>query len=461
MKKYKAQLSVLALIMINVVAIGSIRGIPLSATYGLSSLFYYIIFGILFFIPSAIVSAELATGWPQTGGVYVWIREAFGAPIAFTVVWIQWIYNICWYPTILSLLAATLAYIINPKLAGNAWYMLSVVFITYWLITAITLRGIHISGILSTITAIVGALVPMAFIIILGGIWLWQGKPSCMELSASAFLPHISKPEDWVFLIGIVYSLVGMEMSATHAQEVKNPQRDYPRALYYSTIIILISLALATLATAIVVPGKQLELHLVTGLLDAFNLFLKAFNLVWLSPIIGIFIIVGIIGGVGAWMIGPSRGLLVAAQDGCVPKVLQKINAKQMPVVILIVQGIIFSLISLVILVMPTVNSSFLILSELTCQLAVSCYVFIFAAAIRLRYKYPHIKRAYKVPFGNVGMWVICIVGILVSLFVVVIGFIPPSSIAVNNIKFYESFLIIGFVGFYLLPLIIYKMCKR
>ena len=456
---YKPTMSVLTLVMINIIAIDSLRNISMGATYGFSLLFYYIVCALLFFIPSALVSAELATGWPQTGGVYVWVREAFGIPVAFIVVWIQWIYNICWYPTILTFLAGTLAYIINPKLADNVWYVLSVIIVTYWLLTLITLRGMHASGALSTTTAIIGVLLPLTFIIILGGIWLFHGKPINMEVNVRAFFPHISKPGDLVLLTGVIYSLLGIEMSASHAQDVKNPRRNYPRALYYSTIIILLSLVLSAIAVAIVVPAK--ELNLVTGLPDAFSLFLQAFNLNWIMPIVVGLIVLGTAGAVGAWMIGPTRGLLVAAQDGCIPPILQKVNSKQMPIAILLVQGVIFSLLSLVILIMPTINSAFLLLSNLTTQLALSCYIFIFAAAVRLRYKYPQVERAYKVPGGNIGMWIISIAGVLVCIFAVLISFIPPSDIVVGNLKFYEAFLIIGFIGGYLIPFIIYKMRKR
>ena len=273
--KSKVSMSIFTLVMINVIAIDSLRNIPMGASYGFSLLFYYIVCALMFFIPSALVSAELTTGWPQTGGIYIWVREAFGKRLAFTVIFIQWIYNICWYPTILSLLAATLAYVIDPGLASNKWYMLAVVSITYWLITVITLRGIHVSGVFSTITAIVGTLVPMIFISILGLIWILKGKPINMEISVQSFWPEL-KLNNMALLTTVLYGLVGMEMSAVHVQEVKDPQRNYPRALYYSTIIILLSLVLSSFAVAVVVPHNQL--NLVTGMLDAFWLFFKAFK---------------------------------------------------------------------------------------------------------------------------------------------------------------------------------------
>ncbi len=452
-------MSVLTLIMINVIAIDSLRSIPMGAHYGFSLVFYYLIAALAFFIPSALVSAELATGWPQTGGIYVWVREAFGIPVAFLVIWIQWIYNICWYPTILSFLAATLAYIINPQLAHNIFYMLSIIFVVYWSITIVTLFGMRASGTLSTITAIVGTIVPMAFITILGIIWIVYGEPIHITFSVNSFLPKITKPNNLVLLTGVVYGLIGMEMSAIHAQEVKDPQTNYPKALYYSTIIILVSLVLASLAVAIVVPAKQL--NLVTGLLEAFLFFFRAFGLSWLMPIVAILIIIGAIGGIGAWVIGPTRGLLVAAQDGCIPPILQKTNSRNMPIAILITQGLIFTIICSVFLIMPSINSSFWILSDLTAQLAVSCYIFMFAAAIWLRYKHPRIKRTYKIPFGNFGIWVVGIFGIIASLFTLLIGYFPPTQFDIGSIVFYEAFLIIGFIVFYSIPLVIYKLRKR
>ena len=433
--------------MINIIAIDSLRGIPMGAHYGFSLIFNYLIAGLTFFITSALVSAELATGWPQTGGIYIWVREAFGIPVGFMDSWIQWIYNICWYPTVLSFLGAAIAYLLDPKLADNSLYMLAVILVSYWTLTIITLRGMRASGAISSVTAVLGTLLPMAFITLLGLIWIFLGKPINLVISFKAFIPDIKSPTNLVLLTGILYTLVGMEISAAHAQEVKNPDKDYPKALFYSTTIIFLSLILSSLAVAIVLPTGQLDI--LTGMLDAFRLFLNSFGLTWLMPVMVILIIAGIIGGVGAWMIGPTRGLLVAAQDGCVPPLLQKINKKNMPIALLLTQGIITSIVSLVFLIMPSVSSSFWILSDLTAQLAVSCYIFLFSAAIYLRYKHPKVKRAYKVPFGNIGMWIICIAGIIASIFTIGIGYFPPDQVDVGGIAFYESFLVIGFVMFY------------
>lgn len=134
-------------------------------------------------------------------------------------------------------MGAAIAYIIDPKLADNIFYMLSVVLISYWVLTAITLCGMRASGMVSSITAILGVLLPITFVIILGIIWISMGKPINLSVSFAALIPSVKNPRSLALLTGIVYTLVGMEMSAAHAQDVKNPQRDYPRAVLYLSLI--------------------------------------------------------------------------------------------------------------------------------------------------------------------------------------------------------------------------------
>ena len=448
-----AHLSVLALVMINVIAIGSLRGIPLSASFGLAIVTYYLIAALLFFIPSALVAAELTTAWPVEGGVYTWIREAFGRPLAFCVIFIQWMYNIFWYPTILALFAATFAYTFAPNLVHHPGYTLTIILAIYWLLTLLSLRGMKLSGTISTITALLGTLFPMALIIILGLFWLLTGHAPQIPFSTKALFPHQTIAE-LPLLTGVIYNLVGMEMSAVHVRDVANPQRNYPRALFYSTIVILVSLIATSLAVAVVIPPAQL--NLVTGLLDAFRLFLHAFGLEdWLC-VVAFLIMIGILGSVMAWMVGPTRGMAIAAEDHALPAWLGNQNRAGMPQVLLLFQGIIFSLVSFAFVLMPSINSSFWLLSDLTAELALSTYIFIFAAALRLRYKYPHQLRTFSVPGGNFGMWTITISGILASIFTILIGFIPPSQLILGKLSRYYWFLGGGFIGFYLLAIMIF-----
>ena len=122
MNTIKKPLNLLSLVAINVIAIDSLRTLPFSAEYGFSAVFYYLVAAITFFLPVSLVAAELATGWPETGGVYVWTREAFGKKTGLITIWLQWFYNIVWYPTIMSLIAVTIAYTFNPALEHSKLY---------------------------------------------------------------------------------------------------------------------------------------------------------------------------------------------------------------------------------------------------------------------------------------------------------------------------------------------------
>ena len=99
--KTKRELTIFTLSMINVAAICNLKNFPITAEYGLSAVFFYILASLFFFIPVSLISAELATGWPETGGVYIWVRNALGKKLGFLAVFLQWANNIVWYPSIL------------------------------------------------------------------------------------------------------------------------------------------------------------------------------------------------------------------------------------------------------------------------------------------------------------------------------------------------------------------------
>ncbi len=440
----KKTLSVFSLVMLNVIAIDSLRTLPLSAIYGTSLIFYYLVAAVIFFLPTAFIAAELATGWPERGGIYVWTREAFGKKIGFMTIWLQWFYNICWYPTIMALIAATIAYVVDPNLVNSKIYMLSVILILFWGATLINCFGMRISNILSTLGAIIGTLLPMGFIIILALIWLLKGNPSAIKFTWHDVLPNLSSFQNLTLLTAVLYGLVGMEMSAAHALEVKNPQRDYPRAMMWSTVIILFSMIFGSLAVAIVVPPEKL--NIVAGLLEAFRLFFVNFHLEFLMPVIAILMVIGALGGVGAWILSPSKGLLVASEDGSLPQCLSVPGKHGAPVRILLIQGILFTALCSVFVLMPSVSSGFWVLTDITAILSLIVYVLMFSAALVLRIKYPEVKRSFKTPGGKIGLWVFCLMGLGTCIFIILIGFIPPAQISVGNIWIYESILIIGVI---------------
>ncbi|MBN1684408.1 MAG: amino acid permease [Gammaproteobacteria bacterium] len=452
-------LNVFTLAMINIAAIESLKNFPIMAKVGLEALFFYMLAAIVFFIPCGLVSAELATGFPSTGGVYTWVKKAFGERYGFVAVWLQWVENVIWYPTILSFAAATIAYLFAPQLASHKLYMLGMILGLYWLNTLFNFFGMRASGLISTIGVIIGTIIPVSLIILFGCSWFLVGDYSHLHWSWSGLFPHITNMKNLAFLVGVLLGLSGMEMSAVHAKEVENPQRDYPKAILLSSLVILITSILSALSIAIVVPSHKISL--VAGVMQAFEVFFEVYRMQWAMPILALLIAIGAIAMVSTWIVGPSKGLLASAKDGDIPKIFEKMNKYHMPITIMLLQGVIVSLLTLVFLFMPNVSSSYWILTALTAQLYLLMYLLMFASAIRLRYTQPLVKRAYKIPFGNWGIWIIGGVGFLGSLFAIVVGFFPPAQLQTGNIVFYESFLGGGMVIMVLLPLVIYWFSKR
>lgn len=449
MRPPKKVLSVFSLVMINVIAVDSLRTLPITAKLGLSLVSYYLVAAFAFFIPVALVAAELATAYPNTGGIYIWVREAFGRRAAFITIWLQWIYNVVWYPTILAFIAATLAYLFAPELANNRYYLWFTIVGLFWLFTLLNCFGMRVSSLISILGATVGTILPMAGITVLGLIWLVQGRPIQIT-HATTWLPDFSSLGNLSLFSAVLFGLLGMEMSAIHAEEVKNPQRDYPRALAYSTIIIFSTLVLGSLAIVIVVPNDALSV--VSGFIDAYAIFFNAYHLPWMTVVTAGLIILGGVSSLAAWIIGPTKGLLVSAHDGCLPRQFSHMNRHGAPTVILMTQGVIFTLLSTVIIFVDSINAAYWILSDLCAQLALLAYMFMFVAAIKLRYSRPNQHRAYKIPGGNWGMWIVAGTGLLCCLLTILVGFVPPTQIPIENITFFETFLVGGILLFVLVP---------
>lgn len=451
--KSKRTIAVFTLAMINVAAIGSVKNWPVTAEYGFSSIFYLILAAIIFFIPVSLVAAELATGWPKSGGVFVWVKEAFGHRTGFLAIWLLWIENAIWYPTILSFIAATIAYIFDPSLASSKALTFSIILASFWIATLANLLGMKVSGWISSISVILGTFIPGGLIIILGLIWYFTGRPLEISMTWSSLVPNMGSIEQMVLFTGVLLSLCGMEMSAIHARDVKHPQKDYPKAILLSGALIIGMSILGVLAIASIIPQKQISL--VAGSMQAFSYFVDAYGLKWMTPYIALLIALGAFGSISTWVIGPTKGLLAAARDGDLPPYFRTVNKEGMPKRLLIVQAIFVSLFSLVFVFMPTVSSAFWILSAIVAQLYLVMYVLLFAAAIKLRYKRPNVERSYKIPGGKVGIWAVAGLGLIASAFAMFIGFFPPSQIETGSVFFYVLFLILGVILACLAPTII------
>ncbi len=449
-------INVFMLTMINIATILSIRNWPVTAEYGLAAIPLLLLAMIFFFIPSAFVSAELSSAWPEKGGIFAWAKEAMGPRIGMLAVWLLWVENVVWYPIILSFLAASFAFVFDPALASNKWYVFSMILFVFWTVTIANLQGMKLSGWISTIGALLGTIVPALLIIFLGLFWILFGYHSQITFSLASLIPPLNNLSELAFLAGILLSFCGIEMSAVHAKDVVEPGKNYPRAIFFAAILIITLTILGTLSIAIVTPKN--DISLVAGGIEAIYLMLHAFGLSSLVPLVAILISLGALAGVSTWVAGPCRGLLAASEKGDFPPFLQKVNEHNMPVRFMLLQGLIVSLLATVFVFMPDVSSSFWILTVLAAQLYLIMYILMFLSGIILKYKRPHHKRPYQIPYGNIGMWIISSLGLIGSSFAIILGFFPPDQIQTTSVFTFDLFLLLGVLIFCGAPFLIYQL---
>lgn len=454
----KRVISVSLLVLFNISIMASLRNLPLVAKLGYHAISFFLITALFFLIPIALVSAELATGWPKSGGIYVWVKEALGERLGFFAIWMQWVHDLTWFPVILSFAATTLLYIFNPVLAQNKYLVLGIILFIFWSMTLINFFGIKISALFSSYGVILGTVIPGIFIITLGLSWFFRGKPIQITPTLDSIIPSLSNINSWVFITGLFLAFSGLEVSAGYASEVKNPRRNYPLSILYSALIVFFLFLLGSLSIAFLIPER--EISLVTGLIDTFHLFLQNYHLEWLVPILGVLLIYGALAETNSWIIGPSKALYTASTHGNLPPLFHKTNKHGTPIQILLFQAIVVSIFSTVFLFMPSISTSYWILTAISAQIYLIMYLLMFISAIRLRYTSPHVPRTYKIPHPHKGIWVVSSVGIFSCLCGIALAFLPPSQIEVGNIFLYEGFLIIGLIVMIAIPLLIFKYRK-
>ena len=223
-------LGTFSLAMITVAAIVSLRNLPLTAEFGFAAVYYLLIATVVFFIPIALVTAELASSWPRAGGCYTWVSEAFGKPTGFFALWFAWMGSITWFPAILAFTAAMLAHMLAPiipipGMEENKIFNVVVILAIFWGATFYNFFGIKLSSILSSVGVILGTIIPGFLIIGMGAWWFFSGQEIVIDLSMSSFIPDFELSNIVIFS-GLLLALAGVEIGAFHINETKNPQKN-------------------------------------------------------------------------------------------------------------------------------------------------------------------------------------------------------------------------------------------
>jgi glutamate:gamma-aminobutyrate antiporter len=252
---------------------------------------------------------------------------------------------------------------------------------------------------------------------------------------------------------------MGVEASASHINELENPKRNYPLAMILLVILAIALDAIGGFSVAAVIPQKELSLS--AGVIQTFQSLILHFNshLGWLVKVIALMIAFGVMGEVSSWVVGPSRGMFAAAQRGLLPNFLRKTNTHGVPVPLIMIQGVIVTIWGAVLTFGGGGNNlSFLVAISLTVVIYLVGYLLFFIGYFVLVYKKQELKRTYNVPGKKIGKTIIAGVGLLLSVFALLISFVPPASIAKNEDRTYQVILLISFVITVVLPFIIYEL---
>jgi glutamate:gamma-aminobutyrate antiporter len=436
--------------------VATVYGYPTFATSGFALVFYLLLAGIFFFLPAALISAEMATGKGWGGGVFSWVSAAFGKRWGFAAIFFQWFQITIGFITMLYFVVGSLSFLFNePALNDNQLYKFLLVVGIFWLVTYLNLKGTSFISKLTSISFSAGVIFPAAMLIVMAIIFVAKGNTISVTMDWSTFFPDFTKINTLVVLVAFMLSYLGIEASAVHVTELDNAKRNYPLAMLILAFGAIVLNIFGAMSVGFAVPVNDIQLN--EGIMQAFTKYFTMYGIKWVIPISAFLLALGAFGEVAAWVSGPIKGMQATAEEGILPASFKKLNKNGVSVSLVIVQGIIVTIWAAVLTFGGTGgNLSFLLAMALTVVSYLTMYILLFLAYFTLRAKHADVPRDYLVPGGKFGRFIIPFLGLIMTIGAFIISFFPPSSIEASSVGSYEMILIIGFAVIFLLPHIIY-----
>ncbi|MCP1122562.1 amino acid permease [Bacillus sp. AFS018417] len=457
------KLTLFGLIGITMAFFGTVRSVPTLAITGWTQIFYMLIAAVVFALPIALMSAELSTGFPEEGGPQVWVRNALGEKWGFVTSWLLWVQMFFGMVMVSSTVGVLFGYVINkPELSSNNYFIFAVILISYWGVTLLNLKFdmVKIAG---NWGAVIGVYIPFVILVVLGVIYMIKNgiQPNSYlgNFKPSDLIPNLKDLGSLAYLSGIIFIFAGVEISSVHANNIENPKRNYPIAVIASVVLLVIFNIIAGLTVSNAVPRGHLELANIT---QPYLIFCQDLGIPSIFVnIISLMILIGVLVQLSAWVLGPSKSMIKVADEGNLPKFFQKRTEKDVPITFVMIQAIVISLVSFLYVVVPDVNSAFLIITITTTILYCIVYALIAISAIRLRYNMPNVKRPFRLGSkGNGLMWFVSIVSMIGIVLTIIVSLIPPSILKPSQYTGYVIYQVAATVVMIGIALIINK-CKK
>ena len=442
-------------LLFNIATVLGPRWIAAAGHNGTSSISLWALAAVFFFVPGALVINELSSRFPEEGGLYVWSREAFGPFHGFVAGWTYWIYTFFYFPGLLLASASMAAYIVGGRgsiLAQDRTFQLTVSLGILLVAVVLNIIGLNIGKWLQNAGG-VGTYVPLLMLVgIAALVCLRHG--SATHFTVANMLPTWNW--DTVnFWSQIAFAFTGLELVSAMSEEVRDPRRTLPRAVFGAGALIALMYIAGTFAILALAPAADLDPQ--SGVFHAIAIGSAALKLGFLGILAAILVTVGNAGGVGSTVAGIARVPFVVGVDRYLPAAFGKIHSRwKTPYVSILVQASISAAILLGSQINETTQGAYHKLIDAGIILYFIPFLYMFAAVIKLahrkdRSENPH---AILVPGGVPGVWICGGLGFLVVLGGIALSFVPPGDSA-NKLGFFTT-LVLGTVASIFLGLLLY-----
>lgn len=456
---YEKTLTVSKLTLINITAIINLSSIAFIATTGLSAIFFYLLAIVFFLIPSALVSAELGGMLVNdNGGVYTWVKRAFGEKTGLVAIWMEWFNNVISFPASLSAIVATMIYIGFDNLEHNRLILFLTMLVIFWLLTFFNFLPMPSVVILNIVGALLGIVLP-GFLLFSGAIYfLFTDQSHASFAHLHNWLPEFSCVAFALF-VKTLASYSGIQVISFHVRNVKDSKHSIPKAMMISITIVTLLSIISTLALVVITPEKAI--NPMNGVIQGISAVLTLWGLGKFQSLIAFLIVIGMVSTLSTWILGPARAIQEVAEQKMLPRIFSKINKNNMPINVLFIQAVIGSLLSFIFLLTSTIQEAFILLIALTSQFTVFMWVLVFTSAMRLRYKKPYIERLFYIGYrNNILLNTICILGIIACCCAIFLGIFPPASSHIQNIYTYITTIVIADIIVIFIPFLLIYLGK-
>ena len=433
---------------------------PSLATAKFACVFFALIGGIFWFLPTALISAEMASveGWSE-GGVFGWVGNALHSELlGYVALFCQWFevtigfVTMCYF--VIGMISETFGWSI---LNDNPTLKFFEVLILFGIINILQLRGTKATAQIAKVGFFLGVFIPGFLLFILALIYMGQGNPVAITMDPHTFFPDFRQDGTLTIFATFILMYAGIESSGTHINQLDNAPKNYPRTMFVMFILAIIMDSLGGMSIAATVPQSKLSMN--AGMYQALDFLMCHFNshLGWLAGLFSIFMALGIVAEIGSWVVGPSKGLQDSAMYGLMPRWVAHENKFGVPTHMISAQFVIVTIWDAVLTFGGGTNGnmSFLIATTLTSIVYIVCYFLMYASYFKLIFTEKELKRTYNVPGGIVGKTIFACCGFLCSLFAFCVSFIPTSALPASDGSRFITILAYCFLGTVLLAFLI------